>query len=111
MYIGEHHQESFLKERHASQPLVVVHSDICRPMTTQSLGGAKYFLTFTNDFSHLTWIYIVQSKDDVFGKFKDFKLLVENQVETKIKCLRTGCGEVYTNNTFQTFLKDQDLLA
>jgi hypothetical protein len=104
--LGEHHQESFLKERHVSQPLAMVHSDICGPMTTQSLGGAKYFLTFTDDFSCLTWIYIVQSKDDVFGKFKDFKLLVENQAETKIKCLRIGHGEVYTNSTFQTFLKD-----
>jgi hypothetical protein len=45
------------------------------------------------------------AKDDVFGKFKDFELLVENQAETKIKCLRTGRGEFDTSNTFQTFLK------
>ena len=38
--LGEH-QESLLKERHVSQTLVVVHSYICGPMTTQSLGEAK----------------------------------------------------------------------
>jgi hypothetical protein len=76
-------------------------------MSSQSLGGAKYFLTLTDDFSHLTWVYIVQSKVNVFGKFKDFKLLVENQVETKIKCLKTSCGGFYTDKTLQKFLKDQ----
>ena len=57
--LGEH-QESLLKERHVSQTLAVVHSDICGPMTTQSLGEAKYFLTFTTNFLPLTRIYIVQ---------------------------------------------------
>jgi len=89
-----------------SQPVAMVHGDICVPMTAQSPGGAKYFLTFTDVFSCLTWILIVQSKDDFFGKYEDLKLLVDNQVETKIKCLSTGYGEVYTNITSQTFLKD-----
>jgi hypothetical protein len=66
----------FLEERHVSQPLAMVYSDICRSMTTQSLVGVKCFLTYV--FSHLAWIYTVQSKDDIFGKFKDFRLLVEN---------------------------------
>ena len=61
------------------QPLV--HSDICGPMTTQYLGEAKYFLTFTTDFPPLIAIYIVQSGDDIFGKFKDFKLSLKNQLE------------------------------
>ena len=75
---GEHRQESLLKERHVSQTLAVVHSDICGPMTTQSLGEAKYFLTFNTDFPPLTGIYIVQSRDDIFVKFKYFKLSLKN---------------------------------
>ena len=35
------HQEFFLKERHVSQSLAIIHSDICGPMTIKSLGGAK----------------------------------------------------------------------
>jgi hypothetical protein len=51
----------------------------------------------------------VQSKDDAFGKFKDFKLLLENQDETKINRLWIGRGEVYTRSTFQTFLRDHEI--
>jgi hypothetical protein len=54
-------------------------------------------------------MYIVQSKDNVFGKFKDLKLLVENQAEIKIKSLRIGHGEFYTSDNFQTFLKDHGI--
>lgn len=38
--------------------LHVVHSDICGPMQTQSLGGSSYFLTFIDDNSGFTMIYI-----------------------------------------------------
>jgi hypothetical protein len=83
------------------------HSDICGHKTSQSLVPVKYVFAFIDDFSCLTWIYNAhQSEDDVFGKFKDLKLLMENQVETKIKCFSIGCGKVYTYNTFQTFFKD-----
>jgi hypothetical protein len=63
--LGEHHHESFPKSlaRQASHPLELVHSDICGPMTTP-LGGAKYLLTFIDDFSHFLWIYTIQSKDE-----------------------------------------------
>jgi hypothetical protein len=101
--LGEHHQESFLKARHVSQPLAMFCSDTVHLWVDDHSISS---LTFTNDFPSLTWIYIFQSKNDIFEKFKDFKLLVENQANTKIKCLRNSFGEVYTNSIFQTFLKD-----
>jgi hypothetical protein len=73
--IGKHHQESFPKDKamRASQPLVLVHSDMCGPMVTSSIGVAKSFLTFIDDFSCFLWIYTIKSKDEVFGKFQEFK--------------------------------------
>ena len=32
--------------------LQLVHSDVCGSMQTQSIGGAKYFVTFVDDY---TW--------------------------------------------------------
>jgi hypothetical protein len=64
---------------------------------TTPLGGSKYFLTFIDDFSCFLWIYTIQSKDEVFGKFKEFKSLVENQSEKKIKCIKTDHGGEYIN--------------
>ncbi|CAL9121054.1 unnamed protein product, partial [Musa textilis] len=49
-------------------------------------------LTFTDDHSGKTWVYILKEKKEVFNKFKEFKELVERQSGCRIKCLRTDRG-------------------
>ena len=38
-----------------------------------------------DDFSRKTWIYFMENKDEVFIKFKEFKALIDNNTEMKIK--------------------------
>ena len=68
--------------------LELVHSAICGPMTSTSLSGYVYYVTFIDDYFRKTWVYFLKSKDEVFGKFKEFKALVENLSEIKTKTLR-----------------------
>jgi len=56
-----------------------VYSDVCGPISPTSIGGSRYFLTFTDDFSGKTWVYVLKEKKEVLGKFKEFKNLVEKQ--------------------------------
>ena len=35
----------------ASERLGIIHSDVCGPMKTTSMGGCKYFVTFIDDLS------------------------------------------------------------
>ena len=53
----------FQKDR---QPLDLIHSDVCGPMPTQSLGGASYFVTFIDDATRKVWAYAMKSKDETF---------------------------------------------
>ncbi|RVE41367.1 hypothetical protein evm_013983 [Chilo suppressalis] len=48
----------------ASQPLELVHSDVCGPMQKCSFGGAKYFVTFTDDHSRMTFGYMMRNKSE-----------------------------------------------
>jgi transposase InsO family protein len=48
----------------------------------------------------------LKSKDEVFGNFKEFKALVENLSERKIKILGSDNGGEYTSNEFGRFFKD-----
>jgi 5'-3' exoribonuclease 2 len=57
-----------------------------------SLGKSVYYVSFIDDFSRNTWIYFLRKKSDVFDKFKEFKALVENQIDKKIKVFRTENG-------------------
>ena len=54
-----------------------------------SLSGYVYYVTFIDDYSRNTWVYFLKSKDEGFGKFKEFKALVENLSEINIKIIRS----------------------
>ena len=58
--------------------LALVHSDVCGPMPSPSMGGATYFTTFIDDFSRKVWVYPLKRKDDVFSAFQKYVTLVEN---------------------------------
>ena len=58
------------------------------------------FLLF-DDFSRKTWFYFKKNKDEVFSKFKEFKALIENHTEKKIKSIRSDNGREFTSNKFK----------
>ena len=72
--------------------LEIIHFDVCGPMSASSLRGYVYFVSFIDDFSRNTWIYFMKNKDEVFNKFKEFKSLIENHTEKKIKTSRSNNG-------------------
>eukprot|EP00253_Pinus_taeda_P023200 PITA_23200 len=56
-----------------------------------------------DDFSKNTWIYFLKKKSEVFDTFKEFKALVENQTEKKIKVLRIDNSGEFCNKEFEEF--------
>ena len=74
-------------------------------MKVPSLGKSMYYVSFIYDFSRNTWIYFLKKKYDVFDKCKEFKALVENQIEKKIKVLRIDIGGDFCSNEFEEFCK------
>jgi len=52
-----------------------------------------------------TWIYFLKKKSNVLDKFKEFKALVENQTEKKIKVFRTDNGREFCKKEFEEFCK------
>jgi len=74
-------------------------------MQTASLGGAKYFVTFINDFTRKVWIYLLKDKSKTFETFKEFKQEAENEFGMKIKVLRSDNGGEYNSKEFNQFCK------
>ena len=56
--------------------LELIHSDVCGPMPSTYLSGYEYYVTFIDDYSRKTWLYLLKRKSDVFGKIKEFKALI-----------------------------------
>eukprot|EP01018_Ginkgo_biloba_P016825 Gb_38799 [translate_table: standard] len=78
-------------------------------MPTTSLGGARYFLTFINDYSRKVWIYPLREKSQTFTVFKQVKELVKRQTGLKLKVLRSDNGGEYTSKEFNQYYKDRGI--
>ena len=59
----------------------MIHSDICEYNGVLTRGGKRYFITFIDDSSRFTYVYLLRTKDEAFDKFKLFKAEIENQKE------------------------------
>ena len=75
------------KGRRAQDLLELIHSDVCGPMSIQTRGGYEYFITFTNDYSRFSYVYLMKWKFEAFEKFKEFKAEIENQLGKCIKAI------------------------
>ncbi|RVW59275.1 Retrovirus-related Pol polyprotein from transposon TNT 1-94 [Vitis vinifera] len=71
-----------------------------------SLSGMKYMVTFIDDFSRYVWVYFMKEKSETFSKFKEFKEMIEAEVDKRIRCLRTDNGGEYTSDEFFYFLRE-----
>lgn len=88
--------------------LELVHSDLCGPMKTKTLWGALYFVTFIDDCLKKLWVYILKTKDQVLGVFKQFQASVERETGKKLKCIRTDNGCKYCG-PFDEYCKHQGI--
>ena len=75
-------------------------------MQTTWLSGYVYYASFIDDYYRKTWIYLLKKKDEVFEKFKEFKALVENLFEKRIKTLRSDNGGEFTSGEFNDYNKE-----
>jgi transposase InsO family protein len=76
---------------------------------TPSFSGARYVLTFIDDFSRRTWVYFLKYKSDVFDSFRVFKTFVEKQSGLSIRRIRTDNGGEYVNQAFRDFCSEHGL--
>lgn len=94
----------------AKELLEIIHSDVVGPLKESSFSGARFLLTFVDDYSRKLFVYPIKKKSEVFPKFLEFKALVENQCSKKIKILRSDNGGEYTGKHFSEFLEKSGII-
>ncbi|CAL2241924.1 unnamed protein product [Prunus armeniaca] len=100
--------------------LEIIHTDICGPFPVNTHDGFSYFITFTDDFSRYGYVYLITEKSKALKMFKIYKAEVENQLDSKIKVVRSDRGgEFYGKFTekgrnpgpFANFLQQEGIVA
>ena len=86
---------SFQTVERNTEPLDLIHSDVCDLKFVQTRGGNKYFITFIDDSTKYCYVYLLKSKDEAIEKFILYKQEVENQLNKRIKTVRSDRGGEY----------------
>jgi hypothetical protein len=66
-------------------------------------GGKRYFMTLIYDATRFCYVYMLKTKDETLDYFKIYKAEVKNQLERKIKHLRSDHGGEYFSILFDKF--------
>ncbi|GIY50047.1 retrovirus-related Pol polyprotein from transposon TNT 1-94 [Caerostris extrusa] len=67
-----------------TKPLQLLHMYVCGPLPVESRGGAKYFLSITDDFSRMVICFPLKEKSQVLEYFKTFQANAERVSNRKI---------------------------
>jgi hypothetical protein len=80
------------KEYSMTGPLEIVHTYLVGPTTTKGLKGEKYFMLLVDDYTRMTAFFFLKNKSESFENLTIYKEMVENEMDSKIKCLRSDNG-------------------
>ena len=96
---GKAIRKSFGKAVRAELSLQLIHSDISGTMNVRARLSASYFITFIDDYTRCGHVYLISLKSQALDCFIQYINEVENQLDKKIKALRTDRGvNIYLSN-------------
>ena len=78
-------------------------------MNLRARHDANYFITFINHFTYFSHVYLISNKFETLDCFTQFTRLVENQLSTKIKALRSDRGREYLSEQFKDFCDEKGI--
>ncbi|KAH9751439.1 reverse transcriptase Ty1/copia-type domain-containing protein [Citrus sinensis] len=108
--LGKSHMQHFPSiETSTTLPLELLHADLWGPAPITSSQGYTYYLSILDDYTRYTWIFPLTAKSKTLSTFIEFKNMIENCLNLKIKCLQTYWGGEF--RPFVSYLSDQEPLT
>ena len=53
----------------------------------------RWFITFIDDYTRVTWVFLLKDKSDAESVFKKFYTMVQTQFQTQIKIFWSDNGK------------------
>ena len=94
----------------STAPLELLHMDVCGPFSETSLGGARYFATYLDDYSKLTVVRPIEFKSDVTEVTKTVITMLEKQSGLPVLVVRTDNGTEYVNHALKAYLDEKGIV-
>jgi hypothetical protein len=97
------------KEYSTTKPLEIVHTYLVGPTTTKVLKGERYFMLLVDDYTRMTAVFFLKNKSKLFENFNIYKEMVENEMDSRIKCLISDNGGEFTSKKFMDYCNNHGI--
>jgi transposase InsO family protein len=84
-------------------PRQLLHMEIFGPSQVRSMGGKWYVLVIIDDYSHYSWAFFLESKDEVSEHFWSLALRLTNEHPNCLNAIRSNNGTEFRNASFDEF--------
>lgn len=87
----------------ATEPLQLIHMELLGIIRIPNALNYSYFLLLTDDYSRYRVTYVLNDKTQVVQSIKNFVAYFENQLNSKVKKLRSDNGTEFKNEEINEF--------
>ena len=110
--LGKYHRLPFANRRESrvSSHFHLVHSDIFGPINTPSLLGFRYFVIFVDDYSRVTYLYLMKEWSELCSIFKSFYMEIKTQFNASLRIFRFDNAREYFHTSLSQFFDDHGII-
>lgn len=88
----------------------MIHSDVWGPSRVTTQSGKSWFITFIDDHTRVTWVFLLKEKSEAEMVFKNFYNMIQTQFQTKIKIFRSDNGKEFFNQVLGSFFGEKGII-
>jgi hypothetical protein len=100
MIIASHSTVNIVMTEHPGQ---LLHLDTIGPSQVRYMGGKWYVLVIVGDYSRYSWIFFLESKDEVLENFQNLALTLNNEHPNCLKAIHSDNGTEFMNASLDQF--------
>ena len=106
--LGKHHRSSYSSRNGipSSAPFDLLHCDVWGPSRTPSISSHLYYIVFVDDYTHVSWVYLLCDRSEVVTTITHFITEVVTQYSTTPKIIRTDNALEFLQASLRTFCVD-----
>jgi hypothetical protein len=83
--------------------------DTVGPSRVRSMGGKWYVLVIVDDYSRYSWVFFLESEDQLFEQFRLLALRLNNEHLNCLKVIRSDNETEFRNASFDEFCLEHEI--
>ena len=109
--ISKQHRVSYpISNKLHSIPFALIHSDVWGPCKIPTYSGARWFISFIDDCTRMTWVFLLKDKAAIQTVLPNFCKMITTQFGTPIKKFRTDNARDYFNSYMNHFFLQEGII-